>query len=154
MIEKISRDLVLLAQATPTDKLTWQPMGEGRSILNQLIECAFANRKWTLILREGAYRTLTDAERASLKVEPETCDNALRLLQKTTVELTATIRALPDEVMGGTWPLEWSPSVTRTVAEACFHAYWNMAYHEGQISYIQTLYGDQEEHTDGGPFGE
>ena len=35
-----------------------------------------------------------------------------------------------------------------------YTAYWNMAYHEGQISYVQTLYGDQEEHADSGPFGE
>jgi uncharacterized damage-inducible protein DinB len=154
MIEKISRDLALLANATPDDKLIWQPMGEGRTILNQLTECAFANRKWTLILQEGAYRTLTEAERAALSVEPENRDNVLRLLQETTEELTATIRALPDEMVATEWPLEWNRTVTRTVAEACLHAYWNMAYHEGQISYIQTLYGDQEEHTDGGPFGE
>jgi hypothetical protein len=29
-----------------------------------------------------------------------------------------------------------------------------MAYHHGQISYIQTMYGDVEEHCDAGPFGE
>lgn len=35
----------------------------------------------------------------------------------------------------------------RHSAEACcLHACWNMVYHEGQINYIQTLYGDTEEH--------
>jgi len=27
-----------------------------------------------------------------------------------------------------------------------FGAYWNMTYHEGQIAYIQTLYGDRAMH--------
>jgi hypothetical protein len=29
-----------------------------------------------------------------------------------------------------------------------------MCYHHGQIAYVQTLYGDHEEHGDIGPFGE
>jgi hypothetical protein len=33
-----------------------------------------------------------------------------------------------------------------SLARCCLHAYWNMVYHEGQINYIQTLYGDFEEH--------
>jgi uncharacterized damage-inducible protein DinB len=157
MIEKISRDLQILAENTPADRLNWQPSGdggEGRTILDQLVECAFANRKWTLILREGAYRTLTPTERAEMEPPEPTLELALTLLRQTTAELAATIRALPDEFVAQRWTLEWNTKVTRTVAEACLHPYWNMAYHEGQISYIQTLYGDQEEHTDGGPFGE
>lgn len=48
----------------------------------------------------------------------------------------------------------WNPSGSKPIAECCFHPYWNMVYHQGQISYIQTLYGDFDEHCDAGPFGE
>jgi hypothetical protein len=154
MIEKISRDLISLAEATPVDKLTWQPMSEGRTILDQLIECSIANAKWTKILNTREHITLTSEERAAVIADPETLENVVAHLRATTAKLAATIRGLPDDLVGTAWPLPWNPSVTRTVAEACLHPYWNMAYHEGQISYVQTLYGDQEEHTDGGPFGE
>ena len=156
MIEKISRDLILLAEHTPADRLTWQLKGDsgaGRTILDQLTECAFANRKWTFILREGAYRNLTAEERETL-FPSENLESVVTLLRQTTADLAETIRALPDPFIAQEWPLEWSPKVTRTIAEACLHPYWNMAYHEGQISFIQTLYGDQQEYTDGGPFGE
>jgi hypothetical protein len=33
-----------------------------------------------------------------------------------------------------------------TFAELLFLNYWNLVYHQGQIAYIQTLYGDREMH--------
>jgi len=154
MIEKISRDLITLAEATPADRLTWQPLGQGRTILDQLIECSIANTKWTKILNAREHVTLTPEERAAVIADPETLENVVAQLRATTATLAETIRGLPDDLVATAWPLPWNPAVTRTVAEACLHPYWNMAYHEGQISYVQTLYGDQEEYTDGGPFGE
>ena len=36
--------------------------------------------------------------------------------------------------------------VAAILADCRKHAHWNMVYHERQINYAQTLYGDTEEH--------
>ena len=36
--------------------------------------------------------------------------------------------------------------VAAILANCRMHAYWYMVYHERQINYVQTLYGDTEEH--------
>ncbi|WP_395145371.1 hypothetical protein [Armatimonas sp.] len=149
MTEKLARDLVLALKATPLEKLDWKPEGLGRSIVDQLTECVGANVKWTCIFQERAYRNPTEAEwEASTDglITPEAL--AERLIASADTLATA-LRALD-----GTFVAMQIPGTSRTWAEACFHPYWNMAYHEGQLAFIQTLYGDTEEHADSGPSGE
>ncbi len=153
MTEKVARDLVLILQATPNEQLEWQP-GGGRSVANQLVECIRANGKWARILTERAYRNLTDAEREDALAGVSTQKALGERLIVSADALAVVLRGLDDAFVGSETPLPWKTERTRTWAEACFHAYWNMAYHEGQIGFIQTLYGDTEEHADSGPFGE
>jgi uncharacterized damage-inducible protein DinB len=153
MTQKAARDLVLALEATPAERLNWQPEGVARSIFEQLTECIGANYKWSRILSEGAYRDATASEWAAdtAGVTPE---NLGERLIASAEALAATLRGLDDSFIATEVSLPWKPEVTRAWAEACFHAYWNMCYHEGQIAYIQTLYGDTREHADSGPFGE
>lgn len=153
MTEKVARDLVLALQATPKEKLDWQPEG-ARSVTDQLAECVLANNKWNRILQERAYRSLTEAEREAILEGVETPEQLGERLVASADALAAVLRGLDSEFVGSETPLPGVEGKTRTWAEACFHAYWNMAYHEGQIGYVQTLYGDEEEHADSGPFGE
>ena len=154
MTEKIARDLVLALQATPEEKLDWKPEGLGRSIRDQLTECIGANAKWTRILQERAYRNPTEAEWAAETSGISSRELLAEHLIASADTLASTIRGLDNAFVAMDVPLPWQPEKTRTWAEACFHAYWNLAYHDGQIGYIQTLYGDEEEHADSGPFGE
>jgi uncharacterized damage-inducible protein DinB len=154
MTEKVARDLVLTLRATPGEKLDWQPEGFGRSVRDQLIECVGANAKWTRILLERAYRNPTEAEWSTDTAGLETPGALAERLVASADALAATIRGLDDTFVGTATLLPGFGGKTRTWAEACFHAYWNMAYHEGQIGYVQTLYGDEEEYADSGPFGE
>ena len=42
--------------------------------------------------------------------------------------------------------MPWGDGMTETLANVMLHHFWNIVYHEGQIAYIQTIYGDREMH--------
>ena len=135
--------LIAVATATPAERLAWKPLDSGRSILEQLAECSVANRKWAAILRTGVYANLPEGTYARAVHEATDLTSAVHMLRKATSELTAAIGSISPDRLGDTIETEWHPY---SIARCCLHAYWNMTYHEGQINYIQTLYGDYEEH--------
>jgi uncharacterized damage-inducible protein DinB len=135
--------LITLLEATPADRFTWSPLEQGRTIHHQLVECCLANCKWTAILQTRAYANLpqeeaeTEYQRGS---DPVVLATRLR---ETAADLARAILTIPDADLSLQIETAWGPY---SLARACMHACWNMMYHEGQINYIQTLYGDQEEH--------
>jgi hypothetical protein len=135
-------DLISASRATRPDRLNWQPLDCGRSVLDQLQECAIANWKWTGILRNMSYAN-APAEFVEQVGRLTELEPVLDRLRETAAALTEAILELPDEVMEREIETPWGPY---PLYNGCFHAYWNMAYHEGQINYIQTLYGDNEEY--------
>ena len=135
--------LIAVAVATPEDKLTWQPLDNGRTIMDQLVECTLANRKWTNILRTGVYGNIGGEAAEQAYAELNTREKVTVSLRETAADLAAAIEAVPDADLARNLETPWGPY---TLARSCMHAYWNMVYHEGQINYIQTLYGDLEEH--------
>jgi uncharacterized damage-inducible protein DinB len=153
LLLKTAGDLIVTARAIPEDRAHWQPAPDARSVIDQLVECCLANSKWAQTLRTRVHTPLPTTFIEESNRELQTITKATERLWDSTAQLAGVIRALTGPELGLPIQLPWKPEVTRTVAECCFHAYWNMAYHEGQISYIQTLYGDQEEYTDAGPFG-
>ena len=44
------------------------------------------------------------------------------------------MRGIDPKDLGTVVPFPWKPGAGRTVAECCFHPYWNMVYHQGQIA--------------------
>ncbi|HLV80236.1 MAG TPA: DinB family protein [Chthonomonadaceae bacterium] len=135
--------IMVLVQNTPPDKWDWKPLDNGRTILNQMAECALANQKWADILRRRAWVSYGEEAWQQAFSELNTLDKAAARLQETTANLVEAILALPDEEMDG---LVQTPNGPYSLPRCCMHAYWNMVYHEGQINYIQTLYGDFEEY--------
>lgn len=129
--------------AMPADKQTWKVLDEGRSALHQVAECAEVNRLGARILREKAFGPVEweayQAARASL----DTPEKALAALRETTAELVAEIESFPNENLDDAVTFPWDDT-TSSLAEAMWMPYWNMAYHIGQINFIQTLYGDRE----------
>ena len=140
--QKAADDLTAAANATRADRLDWKPLDRGRTVLDQLAECAMANLKWANILRACAYSRLP-AEAAAGFTELTTREQVLEKLRETTAALVEAILAVPDELLGTEIETPWGPY---SLSDCCLHAYWNMVYHEGQINSIQTLYGDFEEH--------
>ena len=135
--------LMTLLDATPADRFAWSPLEQGRTIQHQLAECCLANRKWTTILRTRSYANFPEEEaEAEFKRAADTAYLKARL-QETTTELAEAILSVPDEDLDKKIETAWGPY---SLARCCMHACWNMMYHEGQINYVQTLYGDKDEH--------
>lgn len=147
MTERASADLTAAALAVPAERLTWKPSEPVRStVMSQLFECAIVNTLWAAVVtgrgiaedtRPPVYQDLINAQAAG---RLDTLTPMLAALEQSTLALTASIRALPEDETGMVVPV-WHG--TMPLSECCFYAYWHLAYHEGQINYLQTLYGDQ-----------
>ena len=142
LTRQAAQALATTVEATPNDRLAWQPLDQGRSILQQLIDCALANLKWALVLENHEYSRLPRAFKDVAEMALTTRESALARLQENVARLATAIEALDDDEIGRVLPVPAEDGVDLTVAEACLSAYWNMVYHEGQMRYIQTLYGD------------
>lgn len=142
-IEQAAGFLGHFLSTTEPDKLNWKPKAEGfdsktRSALEVVAECAYVNRRTAAALygeefteSVPVYTTATEAQ-ADLMSGAKLCADALR-----THDETVLVRkfAMPWGEIDGAFLL----GITRA----------NMHYHNGQINYIQCLYGDDVFHMPG-----
>lgn len=142
LTRQAAQALTQAVEATPDARLAWQPLDQGRSILQQVIDCAIANLKWALVLESRTYSRLPRAFGEVAEMTLTNREAAVGRLQETVSQLTAAIDSLTDDEIGRVLSVPAEDGVDLTMAEACLSAYWNMVHHEGQIRYIQTLYGD------------
>ncbi len=134
--EKKAEDLLAAAHAIAEDKRNWKPLGRGRTVIDLIAECAIVNSMSIRLLHERAWDEAGREERRQAHAALDTLDKAGASLRDNTRALVKAIRAIPDREMALDVTL---PGETSTVAEDMLHPYWNMAYHEGQINFIQTL---------------
>ena len=71
----------------------------------------------------------------------DTDEKAIAGMKAATAKLVGVVRALPDDRLDV--PIE-SPWGTYTTAAWAAHAITHNSYHQGQVCYIQTMYGDKE----------
>lgn len=130
----------------PEDRLVWNPETEGnkgRDALDQALECAYLNAWVAQAYNTGEmpelswddYKVATNAKRNKAA--------CLAWLKSSTEELALAIEAFPANRLGDptTDPIHGGKATTwADFAIDLF--YWNTVYHEGQVNYIQVLYGD------------
>ncbi len=137
--ERVAAALADFAATTAPDRLHWEPTSEGggqtRSVLNQITECIGVNFRFAALLRG---EPALDAPPA-----PQTAAEAQEQLTASAGALAATIRGLSEDALEALIDLPRGPLLTRNLMLA---PYRNMAYHAGQINFIQTLAGDTEFH--------
>ena len=134
--EKKAQDLLAAAVAVPEHKHSWQPQEKGRTVIDQIAECAVINRMAIKMLQGRAWDTAGREQRQRDRAALDTLEKARASLRENTSALVEAIRAVPDDELELELELPWAMS---TVADALLIPYWNMCYHEGQISYIHTL---------------
>jgi hypothetical protein len=154
LIEKAAADLAAELRAMPEERARWMAGPDARSALEQVVECSLANVMWSNILRTRVHESLPQNVADHAYRTLDTVEKAVERLLASAHVLVEVIRGLDPKDLGSLVPFPWKPENGRTVAECCFHPYWNMVYHQGQLAFIQTLYGDLDEHCDAGPFGE
>ncbi len=131
--------LAATTKAMPSERLTWVPLDNGRCVLEQLADCIHGNWRVARIIPTRSFENLPD----SPAWEGVDLDIMLRVLWDSTEQYAEVVMAVRDEELGEEFAAPWGKIV---VSDGLFHPYWNMVYHEGQINYIQTLYGDREMH--------
>jgi hypothetical protein len=139
-------NLVINFDAMPADRQDWQPLDLGRSALSQVQECAIINPFFAAILNTQAVPAMENEAYAAAKAALATPEAARAALAASADTLQAAIEAFPEEKLGETVTLPWGEGMVMTFGQIMLAPYWNMTYHQGQISYIQTLYGDKEMH--------
>ena len=81
------------------------------------------------------YKTATNARRSK--------SEALAWLTSSTEELASAIAAFPSDKIGDATTDPVHDGKATTWADFAIDLfYWNTVYHEGQVNYIQVLYGD------------
>ncbi len=138
------REAFRYARAVPAERLAWRPLDAGRSALDlarELAKCP--DRGLAALGGEGMNEEpeAGDAERESWATV-EACEAAGEAkLQR----FLAVVAAFPDERLEETVELPYGEGGAMrsfTMAEMMDHPRWNASYHQGQLAYLQTLYGD------------
>ena len=135
------------ARAMPEDKLTWKPMETGRSVLDQLQECAHVNYIFRKVLetRQPPNLKQEDIEQGiEERSKWTTIDECEKHAKENSEMLFDVIRSISDEDVLST--IDFGPDQQIKLMTAMSWHYQNLTYHHGQISYIQTLYGDSDPH--------
>jgi hypothetical protein len=142
--ERMAESLAHFIANTPEDKLVWHPKTEAasqtRSALEQIGECVSVNRGLATLLRTGE---LTLPAGGWPETHFASGQDAQEQLVTSARELAAAIHALTPEDLSRTFDHPRGPVLGENLM---LMGYRNMAYHAGQINFIQTLYGDTEFH--------
>ena len=130
----------------PDDRIGWHPETEGnrgRDALDQALECAYLNEWMAQGYRTGQmpgidwddYKARTDARRNKA--------DCLAWLKSSTEALASAIASFPQDKLGDSTTDPIHNGKATTWADFAIDLfYWNTVYHEGQVNYIQVLYGD------------
>lgn len=137
------------AKAVQSDKLEWSPLDHGRSTLDICRELAMCPSWCLSIISNEPQPEFNEELMAKIKAEQEQwktiadckaeCDRRLEILFD-------YFRNMPDERLAETKWLPYDGGRDFSMPEMMDYPRWNFVYHEGQINYIQTLYGDREMH--------
>jgi len=139
--ERAAEEFLAAVKRIPDDKLRWSPIGEARSVLDVLQECGRVNERWADMIESGQWITWPREHIQDLIAKTGDRESAVAYFEAATAKFVSAVRGLPDGRLDE--PFE-SPWRTASTAEWLMHALWHISYHEGQINYIQTLYGDWE----------
>ena len=147
--QKALDDVCRAALAVPKDKQDWVPMGEARSVLNQMQEIAVAANWFHDIIQD--LRVTREPERDIDEMmnrarEITTVDECVEAARKSTAELCRAISTFPPEALDVEVTLPFGEGQTASMADMLYMHAWNLTYHLGQINQIQLMLGDHEMH--------
>ena len=139
-------DLMLKAAAhVPLDRTDWKPEGKGQSAQELLAHTAGANLFFARLIK-GTEAPPTDRYQnvQDITADAKTYLQAQEALKASAEVLGQTVRATTDEQLREERQMPWGErwKMTRVLTAPGAH----IAYHWGQLCYLQTLLGDIEDH--------
>jgi hypothetical protein len=144
-IERIAEALAHFVATTEPDKLEWRVPLHGaqtRTILELVGECIIVNRYAAALLR-GETDLLQPRFDGDMPAPFADAVDAQSQLISSAAEVAAAVRGLTEGALDREYPHYRGPMKGHVLLEM---PYRNMAYHAGQVNFIQTLYGDTEFH--------
>jgi hypothetical protein len=137
---KAKDDLVTAFNRLPEDKRDWSPMGNARTALDMMAECAILNGSTADMIKAKAWTMGDDfSEYMNAKAElVKDSAKVLALLEENTARAIAAIGEARDGDLDIEIHMPWAPS---SLAQVMAYPYWNMCYHEGQINYLASMLG-------------
>jgi hypothetical protein len=128
----------------PEDKRNVVPMGKARTPHDFTVECVGFNKWAARTIRGEPADPSKKEERQAFLDSLSTSELAINALNQSVAEITTALSNLTDEDLAREITMPWgSPAA---LCEAPITAAFHMAYHMGQINYIQALYGDDQMH--------
>ena len=144
MALRVQRLMVNDLKAIPEDKQSECPGGCARTPLSLVVECAYLNGMIADYLQTGEMNRMPPDQREAHFASFDTQEKALAYLEQETQRYIAVVETLDESTLGEVSDQPLGRPMSRfAVAELpSIH----MMYHDGQLNYIQTLYGDSEMH--------
>lgn len=141
VIGRAQEEVFRYALAVPEDRLTWEPLEVGQSVLRMARELAMTP-DWACWVQSGAKpenpETAAEAQRAEMEswTTVAQCDAVCRAKLERLYDL---YRAMPDARLAETKWLPFDGGRDHTYAELLDYPRGNFTCHLGQIATIQTL---------------
>src|SRR5689334_16161316 len=130
VVPKSAEDLTAAFLRLPEDKRTWSPMGDARTALDQVAECALLNGSTATLIEDRTW----DPDWAMDKYVQEKDDLVAKgwdavkaLLDENTPKAAAAIRSVPESDLGVEVTMPWGPMKLEQIVS---YPFWNMCYHE------------------------
>lgn len=146
--ETAKATLLKTFEFVPEDKLNWSPSSTARTPLQIVAHCGAANGAFAALLRGEPLPLSADPEEATLQIrnagmDITTREGAVQLVEDSTAAVLQALDQVTEEKLG-------------TSPESPFGAipypFWmhvpgdHMRGHAHQIDYIETIWGDYEDH--------
>jgi len=124
-------------KAMPADKLDWRP-AEGTRTTREILEELVMTTPFSAEL----IHTMKVPEMAEQKY-PQDIAELEKMYRASVDDFIKAVREFPEDKLQEKMDLPWG---AMTFFQMITYPYWNLMYHWGQISYLQTMYGDKEMH--------
>jgi hypothetical protein len=133
------------AHAMPADKLIWKVSDKGRTALSQCAECAQMIPMTIGMLETKTMPPMDEnaMEQMGAQSAAWTLADCERICREESEKLYVVLRNYSDEDLAKPIDLPFGDKDWR-MTDVASYPLWNITYHLGQISFIQTLYGDNE----------
>jgi uncharacterized damage-inducible protein DinB len=147
-LESASKRVLHLLTFVPDDKLTWAPSSTARSFIQVVAHIAVTNRAFAHILAGTMPETMPSPEEffGNLRATEEsitTRESASSTLQETTAELYNAIATVTAQNIDDERPNPFGPMSARAWLDISYN---HIEGHTGQLEYLQTLWGDLDNH--------
>jgi uncharacterized damage-inducible protein DinB len=142
--QNVSAALMRGLRYIPPEKRDWKPAPTTWSAHEIVIHASYTTEHYVAKFIKAEPSALLDETtwRAS-NAESKDASQIERLVERVHQEFVATVQALSDESLMREVQMPWGQD---TVASAIAVTHLHLAYHTGQLNYIQTHLGDRENH--------